>query len=242
MTPVPAATPPWGLAELCGAVAAFAITLMLAVQLMGPADPTDAGTLMLAHLPAHLVAIAAILVLGALHGAPGRAALGLRLHGLTRQLLAGLAAYAGFLLLWVPLVFLGYTALLHALGLQLPEQATMRWLLEHRDARWFPVLLVVVAGTGPVMEECFFRGLLQPYLVARLGVLPGILATAALFGAMHDPPQYLALPIGLIGVFLGLVRHRTGSLLVPAALHALHNALMLAVCLSAPHLYQAVYR
>ena len=38
---------------------------------------------------------------------------------------------------------------------------------------------------GPVIEELLFRGFLQPVLVDSMGVLPGILVTSVLFGALH---------------------------------------------------------
>jgi membrane protease YdiL (CAAX protease family) len=232
---------PWGLAELCGVVAVFAGSLLATVQLSGPFAPEDHGALMLAHLPAHLLTTAAVVTLAWVHGARGRAALGLGTQGIARKLALGLGAYVGFLLVWGPLVFFGYARLLEALGTRIPEQAAMRWLLDHRDAPGFVLMLVAVALTGPVMEECCFRGLLQPWLVARIGAAPGIVVTSALFGLMHTPVLYLALPIGLIGLFLGVVRHRSGSLLLPAVLHAVHNSLTLAVCLSSEPLYRSLY-
>src|SRR5262245_44929094 len=101
------------MSELCGAVAVFAITLTATVQLARSA-PEDKGALILAHLPAHVLLVVAILVMARFHGAAGRAALGLSAPRPLRRLGLGLAAYVGFLVVWVPLVFFGYARLLEA--------------------------------------------------------------------------------------------------------------------------------
>ena len=69
------------------------------------------------------------------------------------------------------------------------------------------VLLVVVAA--PLVEELFFRGLLLRALTRRLGPVPGILVSGAVFGATHfQLLQFVAL--AAFGVVLATlaVRHR----------------------------------
>ena len=84
-----------------------------------------------------------------------------------------------------------------------------------------PVLqwAAVVAAVG-VAEEALFRGALQP-LLARLGVLPGVLLTAALFGLVHVPFYgWGALPVdAAAGIWLGWLRQATGSVTAPAVAH-----------------------
>ena len=78
-------------------------------------------------------------------------------------------------------------------------------------------------GIGaPVVEEIFYRGLLQRSLERRFGVWPGILGSALLFGVSHF--QLLQLPaLVLFGVVLGLLAQRTGRLAAPIAAHIVFN-------------------
>jgi uncharacterized protein len=90
---------------------------------------------------------------------------------------------------------------------------------------------------GPVIEELLFRGFLQPVLVDSMGVLPGILVTSILFGAMHLTQNaniwQSGVLITLVGFVLGVVRHVSGSTRASAITHISYNALpFLAMVLS----------
>lgn len=88
---------------------------------------------------------------------------------------------------------------------------------------------------GPVVEELLFRGFLQPVLVESMGVFPGILVTAALFGAMHLVQNAFiwqsGLLIMLVGFVLGVVRHVSGSTRASAITHIAYNSLPFLVVL-----------
>jgi membrane protease YdiL (CAAX protease family) len=85
----------------------------------------------------------------------------------------------------------------------------------------FVITLVLLR---PVLEEFFFRGVVQQGLVAALGPVAGVIQTALLSGLASGG---LALPFGpdraasagvqaaFLGVVLGLLRHTSGSLLAP---------------------------
>jgi hypothetical protein len=82
-----------------------------------------------------------------------------------------------------------------------------------------------VVGIVPVLEEWFFRGVLQQGLVARLGAPAGVAATATLFALAHggamSAQSYLALFAQslVLGLALGFARQATGSLLASILLH-----------------------
>ncbi len=93
---------------------------------------------------------------------------------------------------------------------------------------------------GPIIEELLFRGFLQPVLVDSMGVLPGLLATAILFGALHLAQNADAWQSGvlitLVGFVLGVVRHVSGSTRASAITHISYNALpFFAVVVSGLH-------
>jgi membrane protease YdiL (CAAX protease family) len=76
---------------------------------------------------------------------------------------------------------------------------------------WGAVLVLVL----PATEEFFFRGLLQPGLVRRVGAGRAVLLTAALYGlaAFLVRGPHVTLSIAAAGLLLGFVRHASGSLL-----------------------------
>ncbi len=92
------------------------------------------------------------------------------------------------------------------------------------------LLLAIVAAVilAPLAEELLFRGLLHRGLRRRLALVPATTISSVLFAIVHIDvaiSQPLAL-VGLtvVGVILALAYERTGSLVVPIVIHAVHNA------------------
>jgi membrane protease YdiL (CAAX protease family) len=92
--------------------------------------------------------------------------------------------------------------------------------------------LLVAVGLVPVVEEWFFRGVIQQGLVASLGAFGGVSVTSLLFALGHGgagglSPQSWAAAVAqslVLGVAFGFARHATGSLLAAIALHVGVNA------------------
>lgn len=82
---------------------------------------------------------------------------------------------------------------------------------------------------GPAIEELLFRGFLQPLLVSSAGVLPGILITSLVFGALHLTQNaniwQSGVVIMLVGFVLGTVRHVSGSTRASTIVHIAYNSL-----------------
>jgi membrane protease YdiL (CAAX protease family) len=85
-------------------------------------------------------------------------------------------------------------------------------------------LLALCVGVLPaVSEEFFLRGFLGRGLVARWGVIGGVLLTAVIFGAMHrDLVQ--SVYAACVGVLLHAAYLWSRSLLAPVLLHAAFNS------------------
>jgi membrane protease YdiL (CAAX protease family) len=88
-----------------------------------------------------------------------------------------------------------------------------------------PVTVLLVAPG----EELLFRGVVQGLLRRSLGVVPGIVGAAAIFGGIHvvsissgDAWTYVLVATAL-GLVLGIIYEYTENLLVPIAVHALWN-------------------
>jgi uncharacterized protein len=81
---------------------------------------------------------------------------------------------------------------------------------------------------APIGEELLFRGALFGWLRGRAGAWPTILVSAALFGATHILP--ILMPVGFaLGLGLGWVRERTGSVLPGIFFHIAHNTALFAI-------------
>lgn len=93
-----------------------------------------------------------------------------------------------------------------------------------QDRSWsIAIAIAVFGGLMPAVgEELFFRGFLGRGLVARWGLVGGVLLTAFLFAAMHLHPLHATIA-GLMGLILHAVYLWTRSLAAPMVLHGVYN-------------------
>ena len=99
----------------------------------------------------------------------------------------------------------------------------VREFVEWLFARSWPgavLLLSLLAGIG---EELLVRGALQGWLAGHLPAGWAILIAAVVFGLAHSISRLYFVFATLIGVYLGLVYHLTGNLLVVIIAHALYD-------------------
>ncbi|MBW8826109.1 MAG: CPBP family intramembrane metalloprotease [Acidobacteria bacterium] len=99
----------------------------------------------------------------------------------------------------------------------------------HGIGQWVAIVLVVCVG-APLFEELFFRGLVQPRLVARLGPVVGIGTTALLFGLAHllgwfGPFTFVVAWVIAVGggLALGTLRYYSGRLGPSVMAHSFFN-------------------
>lgn len=118
-----------------------------------------------------------------------------------------------------------------ALALALGWMALLKYAAPEVDAHEFDSVvkklgplaaLFVIAVTPAVLEEVMFRGLLQGRLLALLGNTVGMITTAAAFAICHGAPAVLPIHFG-IGIYLGWLRERSGSLWPGMLMHFLYN-------------------
>ena len=93
------------------------------------------------------------------------------------------------------------------------------------------MLLAVFALTPAVIEELCFRGYLFSALQGALSPRRTILLTAVLFGLFHVLTGNALLierflPSTLMGLVIGWVAYRTGSVLPGIIIHFVHNGLL----------------
>jgi len=87
-----------------------------------------------------------------------------------------------------------------------------------------PLGLLMFAVAPAVAEELVFRGVIGRGLVARWGLIVGVLITSFFFAAAHMHPAHV-LGVMPLGIFIHLAYLSTRSFWAPMAMHFLNNAL-----------------
>lgn len=120
----------------------------------------------------------------------------------------------------VPLV---YIPILYFIDRDADVGEVAREMTDRADGFFGILMLILIVGiAAPIVEEIFYRGLLQRSLERRFGPVPGLLATSVIFGLSHfQPLQFPALV--LAGLVFGLLAQRSGRLGPAIAAHLVFN-------------------
>lgn len=131
---------------------------------------------------------------------------------------------------WKPLVLgtLATTALSVAVSqLGIEPKGVKQAMDIARDPAVFLIVLGLLAGLAPLVEELVFRGLLYGWIESRWGSGLAVVVSSLAFAAAHVEPAHavLVLPLGLM---FGLLRWRTRSLWPSLVAHMANNGLAVA--------------
>ncbi|MDO7642327.1 MAG: CPBP family intramembrane metalloprotease [Reinekea forsetii] len=131
--------------------------------------------------------------------------------------------YSFWLASWLFLAYLAVSVSVDILWVSEPDDFIAKML--GTKSLWASIALVVFA---PLVEEFFFRGYLFAMLrPTRLGAWGTLVITSLLFTLAHAG-QYqwsVLCVVGLLALFLGYVREKSGSIWLPILFHALNNLL-----------------
>ena len=98
------------------------------------------------------------------------------------------------------------------------------WVKPPKETPWIVGFLALATLFAPVTEELLFRGWIFTSLRGTVGVRVAILVSAALFALAHWESTHLyALAVFPVGLALGYVRQRAGSVAASITLHSLYN-------------------
>ncbi len=95
------------------------------------------------------------------------------------------------------------------------------------------VTILLVGIAGPIAEEVFFRGFVLTGLLKRFGVRRALLFSSVLFGLFHLDPAAIV-PTFALGLILGWVYLKTGSVWPAMFAHGLHNTVAVLIAKYAP--------
>jgi hypothetical protein len=105
--------------------------------------------------------------------------------------------------------------------------ANMESLLNLDSSGFAIISIFTIAIVAPVFEEMIFRGFLQKFLEEKWqDPTRAILVTSLFFTLVHMNP-FWAIQIYLLGIVLGFLAWKTGSIIPGIILHALNNGLAL---------------
>ena len=93
--------------------------------------------------------------------------------------------------------------------------------------RLVPVMTLSVVLLGPVIEEILFRHILFGNLSARFGFWIAFAVSSVLFALIHDDNRFLVY-VAMSFAFT-VAYAKTRRLIVPIAIHAFNNALVMVV-------------
>lgn len=85
--------------------------------------------------------------------------------------------------------------------------------------------IIAICLVGPVLEELLFRGAIQGHML-KIYKKPSsaILLSALVFGVIHGNPAQIPFAF-LIGLVMGLLYYRTGSLIPGIIIHVVNNSI-----------------
>ncbi|NJN67699.1 MAG: CPBP family intramembrane metalloprotease [Chloroflexaceae bacterium] len=128
----------------------------------------------------------------------------------------------------LPAVLLGFVGIVAIIGAVLgqPFENPQVELMSGGQAFDTPSLvwiLVLIAVLAPIAEEFFFRGMIYP-LLRRWGSGVAILGSATIFAVVHFIPIIFPL-LFFVGIILGLLREKSGSITPGLVLHIMQNSI-----------------
>lgn len=139
----------------------------------------------------------------------------------------GLAAAPALFILIV-----GVEMTLRALGVRQTQLDSLEWLRAVPPGQ-FALVALAVAVLAPIAEEIYFRGYVFRAYAAQKGLVQAYLFSSLLFAIVHLNVQAF-LPIFVVGLFLGYLYQRSGSIVPGIVAHAFNNAVAFAALYFAP--------
>ena len=193
------------------------------------------GTRLQLTIPQQLMANAAVLV-GLFVLIPLAFAVATRV-----RLLSGFTIAGASLRYWGIAVLLGVSVwpFLYELEIMMLNEERIAFLMKlagqfDLGSVSLPLKILCLAAAPAICEEFFFRGSLQNSIRQNSSAAMAVVSAALLFGLFHVIVKDVLfferlIPSTLMGIVLGMVYERSGSVLPGMLLHLIHNSLLMAL-------------
>ena len=144
-----------------------------------------------------------------------------------KDFLIGLAGYAAILPYFFLVLFL-LVIVVQILSYEPPPHPLVEvFLAEERSPGTIAYSLFLACVAGPLFEEIFFRGFCYPAFKKRWGMGWALVLSAAFFSVIHQN-LFAFLPVFILGLGLGYLYEKRGTLVSSIALHVIHNTVFIA--------------
>jgi uncharacterized protein len=207
-----------------GVLGTIAVAIVYAASSPGPIQGSNPWYLLASQLALWVGFVGAVVVASRLNGTRSLAAdYGLSWPRLKDWWLGFLGGWVGRIIPVIVLVCI----VLAGSGFGTPNAASPKILgiTPSSTAGWVILIVLPVIG-APLVEELFFRGLVQGAFTRRIGPTPALFVTAIIFSFAHILNEGILAPIVLfpMALVLGYLRLRTGRLAAGMVAHAFFNA------------------
>ena len=153
--------------------------------------------------------------------------LGFRQVALWKDIGVGLAGYVAVLPFFF-LILVGVALLAYFLNYEPPPHPLVEIFLEEEKRApaviMYSIFLACVAG--PFFEEIFFRGFCYPAFKRRWGRNWALVSSSAFFALIHQN-LFAFWPIFVLGLGLGYLYEKRGTLVPSIVLHMVHNSVFI---------------
>lgn len=223
----------WGIAEICKVVIIFffagsVLSLFSALAAFFPPFLLNRNIQLMVNTAAlDAAALAAIFYFALAAGKHNMSSLGLTAKNFLLNVKYGIAAYIGLAPVFL-IVTISAAVIFKVLNIPVEPQEVVEILKREKDLPSLIYMCLFTSLLGPVMEEIFFRGFVYGAVRKRMGILGGILASAAFFACVHANLASFA-PILCLGILLAYIYEKTGSLVSSITAHVMHNSIMLCI-------------
>ena len=178
--------------------------------------------LVLSTTLADITAIAAVIYFVLTERKQSIASLGLTVKRFFSNIKYGVFAYIGLIPILLSVVFLT-TAIFKIFNIPVEPQPILVILERENDVFTLIYMGFFTMFLGPILEEIFFRGFAYTVFRKRLGILGGIVLSAAFFAYLHSNLAGF-FPIFCLGMLLAYIYEKTGSLISAITVHIIHNS------------------
>jgi len=151
--------------------------------------------------------------------------IGLKAGPTLKNILRGAGGYLVALPIMIAGAVIGYLIFVKGLGVASPPNPMID-LVAAADDRWVLIGAFFLGSVlAPVIEEIFFRGILQNIIRARVGAWGGILGSSAVFAGLHPQLPVGFFPLFGIGCVLAYLYEVSDSLVPSMVAHSLNNTI-----------------
>jgi hypothetical protein len=218
-----------GIGAVVGSIASLVVSVVIAVVASQNGGSLSPWFVLLSEVPIWLGFLGAALLASRRHGTKSfRRDFGLSMPTLADVRLGLVGGVAGRI---IPTIYLILVVIaLHISGSASDLAPRVLGITPRGLSGWMVLIVLTVVG-APIVEEIFFRGLIQGAFNRRCGAVASLFITAVIFSLAHVPGEGPFAPFLLfpMAVVLGYLRLKTDRLAAGMLAHAEFNAIGLLI-------------